>query len=68
MTLAAAKGKHGKHFRTIGHGKINKHGVFTIHVTIHRRGYYRFRYTFKGSKTVAGGKVVEVVRIRRILR
>jgi hypothetical protein len=68
VTLAAAKGKHGRHFRTIGRGKISKHGVFTIHVTIHRRGYYRFRFSFKGSKTIAKGKIVEVVRIRRILR
>ena len=45
-----------------------KDGVFTIHVTIHRRGYYRLRYTFKGSRTAARGKVIEDVRIRRILR
>ena len=68
VTLAAAKGKHGQHFHTLGHGKVGKHGVFTIHVKIHKRGYYRFRYTFKGSKTIAKGKVFEVVRIRRILR
>jgi hypothetical protein len=68
VTLAAAKGKHGRHFHTLGHGKINRHGVFKIHMKIRKRGYYRFRFTFKGSKTVAKGKVVEVVRIRRILR
>jgi hypothetical protein len=68
VTLAAAKGRHGGHFHTLGRAKVDKHGVFTFHVTIHRRGYYRFRFTFKGSGTVAAGKVVEVVRIRRILR
>jgi hypothetical protein len=41
--------------------------VFKIHVTIHKRGVYRFRYTFKGRGTVAGGRVLEAVRIRRIL-
>ena len=41
VTLAIAGGKHGKHFHTRGHAKVNKHGSFTFHVTIHRRGYYR---------------------------
>jgi hypothetical protein len=67
VTLAAARGRKGGHFRTLGHGKINRHGVFVMHVTIHKRGIYRLRYTFKGRGTVAGGRVAEVVRIRRIL-
>ena len=67
VTLAAARGRKGGHFRTLGHGRIDKHGVFKIRVTIHKRGVYRFRYTFKGRGTVAGGRVLEAVRIRRIL-
>jgi hypothetical protein len=67
VTLAAAKGRHGKHFRTLGHGTIDKHGIFRIHVTLHRRGVYLFRYTFRGKGTVAGGRVLEAVKITRIL-
>jgi hypothetical protein len=67
VTLAAAKGRHGKRFRTLGHGTIDKHGVFKIHITLHRRGVYLFRYTFKGRGTVAGGRVLEAVKISRIL-
>jgi hypothetical protein len=68
VTLAAAKGRHGTHFHTLGHAKIDRHGVFTLHVTIRRRGVYRFRYTFGGSGTVARGKVLEAIKISRILR
>jgi hypothetical protein len=68
VTLAAAKGRHGKHFRTLGHGRIDKHGVFRIHATIRKRGVYVFRYTFGGSSTVARGKVLEAIKISRILR
>ena len=68
VTLAAAKGRHGKHFHTLGHAKIDKHGVFKLHVTIRKRGVYRFRYTFGGSSTVAKGKVLEAIKISRILR
>jgi hypothetical protein len=67
VTLAAAKGRHGKRFRTLGHGKIDKHGIFKIHVTLHRRGVYLFRYTFKGRGTVAAGRRLEAVKITRIL-
>lgn len=67
VTLAAARGRRGGHFHTLGHGRIDKHGVFVIHMKIHRRGVYRLRYTFKGAGTVAAGRVIEVVRIRRIL-
>ena len=68
VTLAAAKGRHGRHFHTLGHARIDKHGVFTLHVTIRRRGVYVFRYTFGGSGTVAGGQVREAIKITRILR
>src|SRR5437899_5251985 len=53
VTLAAAKGRHGKRFHTLGHAMVGKHGIFTLHVTIRRRGVYLLRYTFGGSGTVA---------------
>jgi hypothetical protein len=68
VTLAAAKGRHGTHFQALGHAKVDKHGVFKLHVTIRRRGVYRFRYTFGGSSTVAKGQVLEAIKISRILR
>jgi len=66
VTVAAAKGKNGKRFRTLGKAKINSKGVFKLRFRL-ARGTYRMRYSFKGSSTVARGTVYETVRIRRII-
>ena len=56
VTVAAAKGKNGKRFRTLGKAKINSKGVFKLRFRL-ARGTYRMRYSFKGSSTVARGTV-----------
>jgi hypothetical protein len=66
VTVAAAKGKKGKKFRTLGKGKVNSKGVFKVRFHL-PRGTYRIRYSFKGSATVAKGTVYEVIRITRRL-
>ena len=60
MTVAAAKGKNGKRFRTLGKAKVNSKGVFKLRFTIRKRGTYRLRYSFAGSATVARGTIYEV--------
>ncbi|HWK25118.1 MAG TPA: hypothetical protein VNS09_01055 [Solirubrobacter sp.] len=67
VTVAIAKGKKGKKFRTLGKAKINSKGVFKLRFRVTKRGTYRLRYSFKGSANVARGTVYESIRIRRIL-
>jgi hypothetical protein len=66
VTIAAAKGKKGKKFRTLGKGKVNSKGTFKVRFHL-PRGTYRIRYSFKGSSTVAKGTVYEVIKITRRL-
>jgi hypothetical protein len=66
VTVAVAKGKKGKKFRTLGKGKVNSKGVFKVRFRL-SRGTYRVRYSFKGSSTVAKGTVYEVIKITRRL-
>ena len=42
VTVAAAKGKKGKRFRTLGKGKVNSEGVFKVRFRL-SRGTYRIR-------------------------
>jgi hypothetical protein len=67
VTLAIAKGKNGKRFRTLGKAKVNSKGIFKLRFTVRKRGTYRLRYSFSGNATVARGTVYESIRIRRIL-
>ena len=46
VTVAVAKGKNGKRFRTLGKAKVNSKGVFKLRFTIRKRGTYRLRYSF----------------------
>ena len=67
VTVAAAKGKNGKRFKTLGKAKINSKGEFKLNFTIRKRGAYRLRYSFRGNATVARGTIYEVITIRRVL-
>ena len=66
MTVAVAKGKKGKQFRTLGKAKINSKGVFKLRFRL-SLGTYRMRYSFTGSSTVAKGTVYETIRIKRVI-
>jgi hypothetical protein len=67
VTVAYAKGKNGKRFKTLGKAKVNSKGTFKLNFTIRKRGTYRLRYSFRGNATVARGTVYEVITIRRVL-
>ncbi|MDA0163820.1 hypothetical protein OM076_26350 [Solirubrobacter ginsenosidimutans] len=66
VTVAVAKGKKGKRFRTLGKPKINSKGTFTLRFRL-ARGTYRVRYSFKGTSSVTRGSVYEVITVRRVL-
>jgi hypothetical protein len=65
VTISAAKGKRGGHYRTLGKPKVNSEGVFKLRFRLKKLGVYRLRYTYKGSATVAGGRVTEQIKITR---
>jgi hypothetical protein len=67
VTVAVAKGKKGKRFKTLGKAKVSSKGIFKLKFTIRKRGTYRLRYSFRGNATVARGTIYEVVKIRRVL-
>jgi hypothetical protein len=67
VTVAIAKGKKGKRFRTLGKPKVNSEGVFTLRFTIRRRGAYRLRYSYRGGSAVQRGTVYESITIRRVI-
>jgi hypothetical protein len=65
VTVSAAKGKKGGHYRTLGKPKVNSKGVFKLRFRLKKLGWYRLRYSYKGSSTVAAGRVTEKVKITR---
>jgi hypothetical protein len=67
VTVAIAKGKHGKKFRTLGKARVNSKGVWTLRFTVRKYGNYRVRYSFAGNATVLKGAAYESVRIKRVL-
>jgi hypothetical protein len=68
VTISAAKGKKGGRYRTLGKPKVNSKGVFKLRFRMKKLGWYRIRYSYKGSATVAAGRITETVRIKRRLR
>jgi hypothetical protein len=66
VTVAVAKGKKGKHFRTLGKPKINSKGRVTLRFRL-SRGTWRMRYSFKGNSVMARGTVYDVIRIKRVI-
>jgi hypothetical protein len=67
VTIYLAKGRKKGRFRKLGRAKIGSNGRFTKRFTVRRPGVYRLRYVYKGSSLVAGGRVTEGIRIRRIV-
>jgi hypothetical protein len=65
VTIYIARGKKKGKYHKIGKAKINSKGRFSKRFTVHKTGTYRLRYTYKGSSLVAGGRVIEQVRIRK---
>ena len=67
VTISLAKGRKKGRFHKVGRARIRSNGTFTKRFKVRRPGVYRLRYTFKGSSLVAGGRVTEGIRIRRIV-
>ena len=67
VTVAIAKGKTGKRFRTVGKPKVNSKGQFSVRFSVRKLGWYRVRYSFKGNGTVARGTSYAQVRFRRVI-
>jgi hypothetical protein len=67
VTIAVAKGKKGKRFKTLGKPKINSKGQVKLRFRL-KVGTYRMRYSFKGNSVMSRGSWYETIRIRRILR
>jgi hypothetical protein len=65
VSVAYARGKKGGRYHSLGSAKISSKATFTKRFTLRRTGYYRLRFKYKGSATVAGGTVVSRVRITR---
>jgi hypothetical protein len=66
ITVAIAKGKKGKKFKTLGKPKVTSQGVFKLRFRA-SRGTYRLRYSFKGNSVIVRGTAYEVIKIRRVL-
>lgn len=66
ITISLARGKRGGKFKRIGVVKIGRNGRFSLRFTARKFGYYRLRYSFKGSPGVQGGTLVETIRITRV--
>ena len=49
----------------LGTAKVSSKGVFTRRFRLTKTGWYRLRFKYAGSATVAGGTIYDVVRIRR---
>lgn len=66
VTVAVAKGKKGKKFRTLGKGKVNSKGVVKVRFRL-ARGTYRVRFSFAGNSVVAKGTQYGTMTIRRVI-
>jgi hypothetical protein len=67
VRIAIARGRKGGKFRSIGRPKIRRNGTFVLKFTVRRTGRYRLRYVHRDSALVAGGTIVQGIRIRRRL-
>jgi hypothetical protein len=67
VRIAIARGRKGGRFKSLGRPKVRRNGTFRLRFTVRRVGRYRLRYTYRGSSLVAGGTIVQGIRIRRRL-
>jgi len=66
VTVAVAKGKKGKKFRTLGKGKVNSKGIVKVRFRL-ARGTYRVRFSYSGGTYVAKGTQYGTMTIRRVI-
>ena len=67
VAIAWARGRRGGRFHRVGNARIRSNQTFARSFRLRRRGVYRLRFTYRGNSTVAGGTVIQTIRIRRII-
>jgi len=67
VTVAIAKGKHGKKFKTVGKAKVTSKGTFQRRFTLRGTGYFRMRISFSGNALVKRGSVTRTFHVTRTL-
>ena len=65
VTIFIARKWKGGKYRRLGRAKVNSKGRFTKRFRQSGYGKHRLRYTFKGNKLVARGRVTQKVTIRK---
>jgi hypothetical protein len=66
VRVSIARGlKKSAKFRRVATVRIRAQGRLSVRFRLTRQGVYRVRYAFEGSKTVAGGSIVQRIRIFR---
>jgi hypothetical protein len=65
VRLAWARGTTGGRFRGLGTARLSSKGSFVKSLRISRTGVYRLRVGFRGSRTVASGRIVQQFRVSR---
>ena len=60
VTVAIAKGKNGKKFRTLGKAKVNSKGVWTLRFTVRKRGCLPGALLLRGQRPGGQGRHVRV--------
>ena len=65
VRLAWARGATGGRFRGLGTARLSSKGSFVKSLRISRTGVYRLRVGFRGSRTVASGRIVQQFRVSR---
>jgi hypothetical protein len=65
VRLAWARGASGGRFIGLGTARLTSQGSFVKSIRIPRTGVYRLRVGFRGSRTVASGRIVQHFRVSR---
>ena len=69
IKVSLARGAKGGKFSKLRTVRINKRtSRFAFRLTLPRRGRYRLRYAFKGTRRVAKGTVTQGITIKRVMR
>jgi hypothetical protein len=66
IRVSIAKGtRRSAKFRRVGTVRIGRNGRFAVRFRLTRRGRYQVRYAYAGSNTIAGGSIVQRIKIER---
>jgi hypothetical protein len=66
LKVSIAKGRKGGKFSPLKKIKTGKGGKFKLRFKLSDPGSYRIRYAFRGSKTVAAGRVTQLIKVKKV--